>query len=117
LGEALRQLRRELDERVREAEALRRSLMPVRDLVDDASRLIAELRRLDAGRLFNDPEEIERLKRQVLDPLRRLEWELSRRQQEQLGADRLRLGEEAAVPPEYRRLVQEYYRRLARQPK
>lgn len=117
LGEALRQLRRELDERVREAEALRRSLMPLRDLVDDASRLIAELRRLDAGRLFNDPEEIERLKRQVLDPLRRLEWELSRRQQEQLGADRLRLGEEAAVPPEYRRLVQEYYRRLARQPK
>ncbi len=117
LGEALRQLRRELDERVREAEALRRSLLPVRDLVDDASRLIAELRRLDAERLFNDPEEIERLKRQVLDPLRRLEWELSHRQQEQLGADRLQLGEEAAVPPEYRRLVQEYYRRLARQPK
>ena len=117
LGDALRQLRRELDERVREAEALRRSLLPVRDLVDDASRLIAELRRLDAARLFNDPEEIERLKRQVLDPLRRLEWELSRRQQERLGADQLRLGEEGAVPPEYRRLVQEYYRRLARQPK
>ncbi|GBC82629.1 hypothetical protein HRbin10_01757 [bacterium HR10] len=117
LGEALRQLRRELDERVREAEALRRSLMPLRDLVDDVSRLIAELRRLDAGRLFNDPEEIERLKRQVLDPLRRLEWELSRRQQERSGADQLRLGEEAAVPPEYRRLVEQYYRRLARQPK
>ncbi|GBC78097.1 hypothetical protein HRbin08_01583 [bacterium HR08] len=117
LGEALRQLRRELDERVREAEALRRSLGSLRDLVDDASRLVAELRRLDAERLFNDPEEIERLKRQVLDPLRRLEWELHRRQPEQLGADRLRLGEEAAVPPEYRRLVEEYYRRLARRPK
>ncbi|MCS6816783.1 MAG: hypothetical protein N0A16_05380 [Blastocatellia bacterium] len=116
LGEALRQLRRELDERVEEAEELRR-LMPLRDLVDDVNRIIAELRRLDEARLFHDPEEIERLKRQVLDPLRRLEWELSRRQQERLGADRLRLAEEMAVPPEYRRLVEEYYRRLARQPK
>jgi len=116
LGEALRQLRRELQERVREAEELRRSLMPMRDLVDDADRVIAELRRLNEMRLFNDPEEIERLKRQVLDPLRRLEWELSRRQQERLGSDRLRLAEEMAVPPEYRRLVEEYYRRLARRP-
>ncbi len=116
LGEALRQLRRELDERVREAEELRRSLMPMRDLVDDANRLIAELRRLNEMRLFNDPEEIERLKRHVLDPLRRLEWELSRRQQGQLGSDRLRLAEEMAVPPEYRRVVEEYYRRLARRP-
>lgn len=117
LGEALRQLRRELDERVREAEELRRSLMPMRDLVEDVNRLIAELRRLDEARLFHDPEEIERLRRQVLDPLRRLEWELSRRQQERLGSDRLRLAEEMAVPPEYRRVVEEYYRRLAHRPK
>lgn len=116
LGEALRQLRRELRERVQEAEELRRSLAPLRDLVDDASRLIAELRRLSEARLFDDPEEIERLKRQVLDPLRRLEWELARRQQEQMNADRLRLAEETAVPPQYRRLVEEYYRRLARRP-
>ncbi len=115
LGEALRQLRRELDERVREAELLGRSLS--RDLADDARRIIAELRRLNEARLFDDPEEIERLKRQVLDPLRRLEWELSRRLQENTGADRLRLAEETAVPPEYRRLVEAYYRRLARSPK
>jgi len=117
LGQALRHLRRELDERVREAEELRRSLSPLRDLADDVARLIAELRRLDEARLFADPEEIERLKRQVLDPLRRLEWELSRRQQQRLGADRLRVAEETAIPPEYRRLVEEYYRRLARPPK
>jgi len=117
LSETLRQLRRELDERVREAEELRRSLAPLRDLVDDAHRILAELRRLDEARLFHDPEEIERLKRQVLDPLRRLEWELSRRQQERWGSDRLRLAEEMAVPPEYRRLVEQYYRRLARPPR
>jgi hypothetical protein len=115
LEEALRQLRRELDERVREAELLWRNLP--RDLADDAYRILAELRRLDEARLFDDPEEIERLKRHVLDPLHRLEWELSRRLPENMGADRLRRTEEAAVPPEYQRLVEAYYRRLARSPK
>jgi hypothetical protein len=57
------------------------------------------------------------LKRHVLDPLHRLEWELSRRLPENMGADRLRRTEEAAVPPEYQRLVEAYYRRLARSPK
>jgi hypothetical protein len=53
------------------------------------------------------------LKAQVIDPLRQVELELSRRLREQLGRSNLRLGDEGAAPARYRRSVEEYYKRLS----
>ncbi|MGH9800698.1 MAG: hypothetical protein ACRD82_10060, partial [Blastocatellia bacterium] len=53
------------------------------------------------------------LKDQVVEPLRSIEMELSKRVQAKLGINRLRLGDEGAAPAGYRKLVDEYYKRLS----
>jgi hypothetical protein len=50
---------------------------------------------------------------QVIDPLRQIEVELSRRLRDQLGRTNLRLGDEGSAPERYRKSVEEYYRRLS----
>jgi hypothetical protein len=53
----------------------------------------------------------------VIDPLRGVEIELSKRLQLKLGKNNLRLSDEGEAPAAYRRLVDEYYKRLSsRQP-
>lgn len=78
------------------------------------NELLARLRKLDEEKLFNDLQELELLKSQVIDPLRKLEFELSRRLQEKLGKDALRWSDESGVPESYRKQVEEYYKRLSR---
>ncbi|MEO0108988.1 MAG: hypothetical protein ABIK62_07470, partial [candidate division WOR-3 bacterium] len=107
-----RQRQRELSERLREAQALRRHLD--RDLAQDLDRLIRQMRHLDDERLFTDPEEIARLKTELIDPLRELELELRRRWQAALGQTGPRLADETSVPESYRKLVEDYYKRLAK---
>lgn len=111
-GSDPRQLERELGERLRDAEALRRQLGG--ELAQDLDALIRRLRQLDDQRLFNDPEEVARLKGLLIDPLRQLESELARRLQAALGQTGPRLVDETSVPEGYRKLVEEYYKRLAR---
>ena len=53
------------------------------------------------------------LKEQVIDPLRSIEMELSKRLQAKLGKNQLRLSDEGAAPERYRKLVDEYYKRLS----
>jgi hypothetical protein len=56
------------------------------------------------------------LKNQVIDPLRSIEMELSKRLQAKLGKNNLKLSDEGAAPAEYRKLVDEYYKRLSSRP-
>ncbi|MCS6805495.1 MAG: DUF4175 family protein [Acidobacteriota bacterium] len=112
LGGDRRQWERELDERIADIEALRRQLGS--EFAGDLAQLIQRLRQLDAERLFNDPDEIARLKSQLIDPLRALELELARRLQAALGQRGPMLMDEASVPEGYRKLVEEYYKRLAK---
>lgn len=111
-GGHLRQWERELDERIADTEALRRQVGS--EFADDFNQLLQRLRQLDAQRLFNDPDEIARLKSQLIDPLRQLELELARRLQAALGQRGPMLIDEASVPESYRKLVEEYYKRLAK---
>ena len=109
-----RQLDAELRERLREAEDLRREWggttgSPVREL----GRAVEELRRLADGSMRGDAQTAAALKAQVIDPLRQLELDLSRRLREQHGRTNLRLGDEGAAPERYRKSVEEYYRRLS----
>ena len=67
---------------------------------------------MDAARLFNDPQEVARLKSQVVDGFRQLELEINRALEEEFE-HLLRVVNEDEVPPEFRERVEEYYRLLA----
>jgi hypothetical protein len=111
-----RQLGSELRERLREAEELRRQLGRAGDLGRELDRAIEQLRRLNDGAVRDDTETAALLKSEVIDPLRQIELELSRRLQAKLGRSLLRLGGEGVAPERYRKLVDEYYKRLSSRP-
>jgi hypothetical protein len=97
------------------AEELRRDLARQGIDVRDLDRIIGELRRLESGRPLGDPKGLEQLQADVIEGLKTFEFLLYRR----LGlgeGNRPVLGAPAQVPPEYRALVEEYYRSLARRP-
>ncbi|HWS89546.1 MAG TPA: hypothetical protein VN282_21420 [Pyrinomonadaceae bacterium] len=107
-----RQLGSELRERLRDAERLRQELggsSGNREL----GGIIGQLRGMTDGRMDGEAQTAAALKAQVIDPLRQLELELSKRLREQLGRTNLRLGDEGAAPGRYRKSVEEYYRRLS----
>jgi hypothetical protein len=107
--EDARQFARELGERRRELEELQRQL---EDAGVDAGRLsplLRELRSLDLG----EPLGRAALGEAVIPGLREFEYVL-RRSLRGAGAERLFLSGADEVPPEYRELVEEYYRALAR---
>jgi hypothetical protein len=107
-----RQLGSELRERLRDAERLRQELggsSGSREL----GGIIGSLRGLTDGRMDGEAQTAASLKAAVIDPLRQLELELSKRLREQLGRTNLRLGDEGAAPGRYRKSVEEYYRRLS----
>jgi len=81
--------------------------------VNDLDRLIRDLRTLDSDRLVNDPEEIARLQGQLVEGFRRFEFQL-RRTLGEVGANELLLSGSDEAPAEYRKLIEEYYRSLAR---
>ena len=106
-----RQFGREFRMRRQAAQDLRRQLAP--DGVDlaELDRVIDDLRRLESGRAFGDPKGLERLQADAIERLKTFEFGLYRR----LGLDgehRPTAGTPAQVPPEYRALVEEYYRSL-----
>ncbi|MDT5271860.1 MAG: hypothetical protein QOH49_4046 [Acidobacteriota bacterium] len=107
-----RQLGSELRERLRDAEGLRREWGGTsggREL----GGAIEQLRRIADGRMEGEALTAASLKAQVIDPLRQLELELSKRLREQLGRTNLRLSDDGAAPGRYRKSVEEYYRRLS----
>lgn len=69
-------------------------------------------RRMD-GHMPGDPAEIEALRREIIDPFRSIELELSKELQLLIGKENIRTAAEEEIPAEYKRLVEEYYKRLA----
>ncbi len=108
-----RQLAREFGMRRQGAEDLRRDV--ARQGVDlaELDRAIADLRRLESGRPFGDPQGVERLQAAIIEGLKTWEFKLWRTLG-QAGDGRPAQGAAAQVPPEYRALVEEYYRSLAK---
>ncbi len=95
------------------AEELRRELAGQGLDVRELDRAISDLRQLESGRVLNgDPKGLAELQANVIEGLKTFEFALFRSYG--LGADnRPALGARAPVPPEYRALVEEYYRSLA----
>ena len=113
--ELVRQMRREGRVRLGEARALA-------DLVERAGAnprelrtMIDAMRALDRERTYADPGEVLRLQRELVEGMKQLEFELRRRFAAD-EEDQLLLHRSGDVPEEYRALVEEYYRALARGP-
>ncbi|MCI0392888.1 MAG: hypothetical protein MOB07_29505 [Acidobacteria bacterium] len=110
-----RQLGSEMRERLREAEDIRRNLGRDRDLASSLDQAIQGLRRANDAIMRDDMQTALLLKDQVIEPLRNIELELSKRLQMKLGKNNLRLSDEGEAPAAYRKLVDEYYKRLSAQ--
>ncbi len=104
---------REWRERLREAEELRRNLEGADpNLASEAARLARRMRELELEKILADPDEVARLKSQIIDGIHQLELQISRALREGRD-DYLRPVGEEEIPPEFRARVEEYYRRLA----
>jgi hypothetical protein len=111
--EQIRQFSREYRERRADAEALRRELSREGVDVSQLDRMIAQLRALESARVYSDAEELQRLQSAVVEGFKGFEFALRRAMEGDL-TDRPLLGGTSDVPPEYRKMVEEYYKALAR---
>ena len=111
--EQIRQFSREYRERRADAEALRRELSREGVDVSQLDRMIAQLRALESARVYNDAEELQRLQSGVVEGFKGFEFALRRAMEGEL-TDRPLLGGTSDVPAEYRKMVEEYYKLLAR---
>jgi hypothetical protein len=109
-----RQLRGELRQRIADAEALRQELL--RQGVDNErlEDVLGALRALERDGALGDPATLARLERDVVDGAREVEFAL-RRALLAGNESAPRLTGTADVAERFRKLVEEYYRALARQ--
>jgi hypothetical protein len=113
--EDLRQWRREFRERMKEADELRRELQRQDLQVPDLQSIIERMKAFDQNQVYLDPLGFDELQTALLEELKQFEYWL-RRELEGIGGEKLFLAGSDQVPSEYRRLVEEYYRSLSRQP-
>ena len=111
-AEDLRQIDRELDQRRADLESLRNDLRRERMDTADLDRLLGQMGDLSLLGLNRDPLALERLRNDIVEGLRQFEYRLWR---ELRGGEteRVYLGNSDQVPPGYRDLVDEYFRKLA----
>ena len=76
--------------------------------------ILDALQQLDDPRVYQDVSELQRLQSVVAEGLKRFEFGL--RRQSEADANTIVLSGSDEVPEEFRQLVQEYYRSLARTP-
>jgi hypothetical protein len=110
--ETIRQMRNELRQRTNEATQLRDQLRAEGFETAQLDQVIQELRGLDDDRVFEDSGRLPLLQEAVLDKLKQFEFKLYQaiRGDE---ARRLFFSGNGDVPPEYRELVERYYREMA----
>jgi hypothetical protein len=108
-----RQFQREARERRGEADALRRELQALGIDARELDGLINSMRALDSARVYTDFDEATRLQGQLVEGFRRFEFDL-RRKLGAAGADQLLLGGSDDAPAAYKKLVEDYYRALAK---
>jgi len=113
--EDIRQLRGEVREWTGEAQQLRRDLTAENIDPRELDEILRALRQLDDPRVYQDVSELQRLQSVVAEGLKRFEFGL--RRQADVNQNAIVLSGSDEVPEEFRKLVQEYYRSLARTPR
>ena len=111
-AEDLRQIDRELEQRRADLQALRGDLRRERMDTSDLDQVLRQMGDLNLLGMNRDPLALESLRRDIVEGLRQFEYRLWR---DLRGADteRVYLGNSDQVPPGYRELVDEYFRKLA----
>jgi hypothetical protein len=110
--EDVRQLRGEVRQWTGEARELRGELAAEQVDPGDLDEILNALRQLDDSRVYQNVSELQRLQSIVAEGLKRFEFGL--RRQSEADANTIVLSGSDEVPEEFRQLVQEYYRSLAR---
>ena len=110
--EDIRQLRGEVRQWTGEARELRGDLVAEDIDLRELDEILSALRQLDDPRVYQDVSELQRLQSLVAEGLKRFEFGL--RRQAKAGENTIVLSGSDEVPEEFRKLVQEYYRSLAR---
>ena len=113
--EDIRQLRGDVRRWTGEAQALRRDLTAEDIDPRELDEILRALRQLDDPRVYQNVSELQRLQSIIAEGLKRLEFGL--RRQADASANSIVLSGSDEVPEEFRKLVQEYYRSLARTPR
>jgi len=108
----IRQLRREFREREGAVRDLVDRLNTAGQEVGDLTAVLEAMRRLQQNPIYQDPAQVALLNEEILQSLKRLEFGL-RREVEGPTERRAALAGSDDVPDEYRKLVEEYYRKLA----
>jgi hypothetical protein len=113
--EDVRQFRGEIRQWTNEAQQLRRLLREQQIDPKDLDALLRALRALDDDRVYQDVEELQRLQAFVSEGLKRFEYGLRRRLE--AGGNEAVLSGSDEVPEQFRKLVEQYYRSLAKAPR
>ena len=111
--ETIRQMRREMRERIGEFRDLATLIEGSGADPQELQTMLDAMRALDRQGTYADPEEVLRLQSQLVEGMKQLEFWLRR----DLALDDERdilLFRSGDVPEEYRALVEEYYRALSR---
>jgi phage anti-repressor protein len=111
--EEARQLRREFQQRLMDAEELRRLLDRNATQMETLYEVISALRLMQGIRRYDDPAEIARL-RSAIELLRQVELDLGRELGRLARKGQYQQADDNDVPQDYRKLVEEYYKALAR---
>ncbi len=109
----IRDYRREFQERLGDAQALRRYLEEAGAATQELDAVVDALEDLRGARPWGNLPELERLQNELREGLQRLEFRL-RREVEGDGSDRAVLRGSDEVPEGFRGLVEEYFRALSR---
>jgi hypothetical protein len=109
--EQIRQFRREVRERLKEAEELQRELPEGGPWGSDLRGIVKRMRGFDNQAPYGDPRGIEQLAAAVVEDLKMFEYNL--RRSAEGGRQKLLLSASDEVPEGWRSLVEEYYRKLS----
>ena len=108
-----RQWQREFRERLNEIRDIQSGLGRNDPVSRELEQVAGAIQGLANNAKGADPQAIERMAQQVLDPLRGIELELSRNLQLLLAKENIRSAQEDEIPQGYQKLVEEYYKKLS----
>ena len=112
--EEVRQYAREFGQRNEQLRAVRDQLRRAGRPVEELQAVLDAMNRLEREGIWDNPAQVAGLNEEVLEMLKRLEFDL-RREVEGEAERRATLTGSDEVPPGYRELVEEYYKALARE--
>jgi len=110
-GDDIRQFRGEARRWMGEAQALRNMLREQGVDPKELDEIMRRMKELDSDRAYKDVAELQRLQSFVSEGIKRFEYNLRRTAGD---ADRAVVAGSDDVPPEFKSLVEEYYRSLSK---